>query len=300
MSSHGKSIGATPLQMAAAMSAIANGGTLYELQYPRTPEEIENLQPLVRERLDDLVCRLLHLTAPPPNMSHWQDIIRKLIAPQHRVRIGVVGKYIELHDAYKSVYEAIIHGGIANDCGVVIDKVDAEEIEKFGAEKMLKGALVLATLLYLAVPLPAAAILKKGDPAPPLKVVSTSGQNITLANYKGHVLVMDFFATWCPPCREAIPHLIELNRKYNKQGLQVLGLSTDEDGEQVVREFVAEKRITYPVALASEEVLTDYSLRSIPTAYVISKKGIVAEKYMGFNDEMAKSMEALIKKLLAE
>jgi len=72
-------------------------------------------------------------------MSHWQDIIRKLIAPQHRVRIGVVGKYIELQDAYKSVYEAIIHGGIANDCGVEIEKIDAEEIEKFGPEKILKG-----------------------------------------------------------------------------------------------------------------------------------------------------------------
>lgn len=94
---------------------------------------------LQRERLDDLVCQLLRLETPPANMSHWQEIIRKLVAPQHRVRIGVVGKYIELQDAYKSVYEAIIHGGIAHDCGVTIEKVDAEEIEKFGADKVLKG-----------------------------------------------------------------------------------------------------------------------------------------------------------------
>jgi CTP synthase len=94
---------------------------------------------LQRERMDDLVCKLLHLDSPPAKMSHWQDIIRKLIAPQHRVRIGVVGKYIELHDAYKSVYEAIIHGGIANDCGVEIEKVEAEEIEKFGPDQILKG-----------------------------------------------------------------------------------------------------------------------------------------------------------------
>jgi hypothetical protein len=94
---------------------------------------------LQRERVDDLVCRLLHLDTPPANMSHWQEIIRKLLAPRHRVRIGVVGKYIELHDAYKSVYEAITHGGVANDCGVEIEKVEAEAIEKFGAEKMLKG-----------------------------------------------------------------------------------------------------------------------------------------------------------------
>ena len=93
---------------------------------------------LQRERMDDLVCKTLQIDAPPANMSHWQEIIRKLVAPQHRVRIGVVGKYIELQDAYKSVYEAIIHGGIANDCGVAIEKVDSEEIEKNGAEKVLK------------------------------------------------------------------------------------------------------------------------------------------------------------------
>ena len=94
---------------------------------------------LQRERVDDLVCSLLHLDLPPAKMGHWQEIIRKLIAPQHRVRIGVVGKYIELQDAYKSVYEAISHGGIANDCGVEIQRVDSEDIEREGAEKYLKG-----------------------------------------------------------------------------------------------------------------------------------------------------------------
>jgi CTP synthase len=94
---------------------------------------------LQREGLDELVCRQLHLDVTVANMSHWQEIIRKLIAPQHRVRIGVVGKYIELNDAYKSVYEAIIHGGIANDCGVEIQKVDSETLEREGPDKLLKG-----------------------------------------------------------------------------------------------------------------------------------------------------------------
>ncbi len=94
---------------------------------------------LQRERLDDLVCAHLMLNVPAANMTHWQEIIRKLVAPQHRVRIGVVGKYIELNDAYKSVYEAIIHGGVANDCGVAIEKIESETIEREGAEKVLKG-----------------------------------------------------------------------------------------------------------------------------------------------------------------
>ena len=94
---------------------------------------------LQRERMDDLVCQLLRLDVPPADMRHWQEILRKLIAPQHRVRIGVVGKYIGLQDAYKSVYEAIIHGAVANDCGVEIERIEAEQIEKDGPEKALKG-----------------------------------------------------------------------------------------------------------------------------------------------------------------
>lgn len=94
---------------------------------------------LQRERLDDLVCDHLRLDVPPANMIEWQDILRKLIAPQNRVRIGVVGKYIGLNDAYKSVYEAVVHGGIANDCAVAIEKIESEEIEKNGAAKMLDG-----------------------------------------------------------------------------------------------------------------------------------------------------------------
>ncbi|MFM1944250.1 MAG: synthetase [Verrucomicrobiota bacterium] len=94
---------------------------------------------LQRERLDEQVCDYLRLDTAPANMSHWQEIIRKLIAPAHRVRIGVVGKYIELQDAYKSVYEAVIHGGIANDCGVEIVKVDSEDIERQGPEALLGG-----------------------------------------------------------------------------------------------------------------------------------------------------------------
>jgi len=93
---------------------------------------------LQRERMDDLVCRQLQLDVPAANMTHWQDIIRRLIAPQHRVRIGVVGKYIELQDAYKSVYEALKHGGVANDCGVQIEHIEAEDVEKPGGEKLLK------------------------------------------------------------------------------------------------------------------------------------------------------------------
>jgi peroxiredoxin len=147
---------------------------------------------------------------------------------------------------------------------------------------------------------PAQAILQKGDKAPPIKMVTTSGQPITMNNYKGYVLVMDFFATWCIPCKESIPHLNSLNRKYGKQGLQILGVSVDEGNDREVKGFVAERKISYPVAIADEELQTEYGLRSIPTVYVINKKGMVAEKFQGYSDQTAKAMEETIKRLLAE
>jgi len=166
---------------------------------------------------------------------------------------------------------------------------------------MRKEILAAGVALVLASPLSAYAILGKGEPAPPVKVVTTSAQNVTLANYKGYVLVMDFFATWCGPCRKSIPHLVALNGKYNKKGLQILGMSADDEGDKdAVKEFMADQKISYPVAMANEDLLADYGVRSLPTLFVINKKGIVVEKYQGFNDEIAGSMEALIKKLLAE
>jgi CTP synthase len=93
---------------------------------------------LQQEGLDDLICRKLQLNTPAADMSDWQEIICKLVTPKHQVLIGVVGKYVELQDAYKSVYEAVIHGGIANDCEVTIERVEAEDIEKKGAIKTLQ------------------------------------------------------------------------------------------------------------------------------------------------------------------
>ncbi len=159
---------------------------------------------------------------------------------------------------------------------------------------------VVAAVIFLALPLSAHAMISKGALAPPLSVVTLSGQSVTLANYRGHVLIMDFFATWCTPCRLSIPHLVDLNNRYSKQGLQVLGLSLDEGGEKAVKAFIADKKINYPVAMANEELYNDYGLRSLPTLFVLNKKGVIVERYLGFNDEIAKSMEALIKKLLAE
>lgn len=165
--------------------------------------------------------------------------------------------------------------------------------------KLFSSCLPLVLAAVLLSPGGAHAILQKGDPAPPVKVTTTSGQQVTLANYQGRVLVMDFFATWCVPCRDSIPHLKEITRRFGNQGVHVLGMSVDE-GEKVLKEFAATKRLNYPVALTDEDLQTEYGLRSVPTIFIISKKGVVAERFQGFNDDIARKMDALIVKLLAE
>lgn len=99
---------------------------------------------LKAENVDDLIIEQLHLDAPDSDMQVWQDVVRRLKAPSHKVEIGVVGKYIELQDAYKSVYESIIHAGIANDSAVRIVRLDAEEIEENPAKHLasLDGILI--------------------------------------------------------------------------------------------------------------------------------------------------------------
>ncbi len=94
---------------------------------------------LAQENLDDLVVDHLRLDAPDSDMHVWKSVVRRLKYPAGRVDIGVVGKYIELQDAYKSVYESLTHGGISNDCGINIVRIDSEAIEEDGAEAHLKG-----------------------------------------------------------------------------------------------------------------------------------------------------------------
>ncbi|WP_414660704.1 CTP synthase [Horticoccus sp. 23ND18S-11] len=94
---------------------------------------------LQKEGMDQLVLDLLGLKNPPPEKNIWVEIVRRILNPKHEVTIGVVGKYIELQDAYKSVYESITHAGIANNAKVNIRRIDAEDVEKKGGLALLKG-----------------------------------------------------------------------------------------------------------------------------------------------------------------
>ncbi|HYP16989.1 MAG TPA: CTP synthase [Opitutus sp.] len=93
---------------------------------------------LKKEGMDQLVMDLFGLKNPPPQKNIWDQIVHRILSPAHEVKIGVVGKYIELQDAYKSVYESVTHAGIANNCRVHVVRIDAEDLEKKGGLAVLK------------------------------------------------------------------------------------------------------------------------------------------------------------------
>ena len=94
---------------------------------------------LQKEKLDDLVVEILRLDAPPVKNNVWQQVVRRIKNPKHHVKVGVVGKYIELQDAYKSIYESLYHAGIANNAKVEIVRIDAQELEQKAGLKQLAG-----------------------------------------------------------------------------------------------------------------------------------------------------------------
>ena len=92
---------------------------------------------LHEEGLDDLVCELLHLEAPPPDLTNWRKFVERVVSPKKQVKIAVVGKYIDLQDAYKSIYESLTHAAASQDCGIDLKLIDAESLQD-GVDGQLK------------------------------------------------------------------------------------------------------------------------------------------------------------------
>jgi thiol-disulfide isomerase/thioredoxin len=126
------------------------------------------------------------------------------------------------------------------------------------------------------------------------------GKSFRLSEQKGKVVLIDFWATWCGPCRMAIPHLIELQKEYKGQGLRVVGISLDQQGPAVVKPFYQQWKMNYTVVIDSQgSVARDYGgIRSIPTALLIGKDGHVITGFVGYRpkEEYEKAIKAALAK----
>ncbi|MFZ0388889.1 MAG: TlpA disulfide reductase family protein [Calditrichia bacterium] len=136
-----------------------------------------------------------------------------------------------------------------------------------------------------------------GPKAPDFTLRNSSGKEIRLSDYKGKVVILDFWATWCGPCRMEIPSFVEMRENYNDKGLEIIGVSLDRDGWQAVNPFVQQYKINYPIVLGTQQIVADYGgINAIPTTFIINKNGEIVDKVIGYKPKSY--FENTIQKLL--
>ncbi len=128
------------------------------------------------------------------------------------------------------------------------------------------------------------------------KLQDLNGKTVRLSDFRGKPVLVDFWATWCPPCRASIPAIEKLYKNYGSKGLVVISVSLDEGDWDSVKAYAAEAGITYPVLKANESVTSEFQVRSIPLVVIINKEGKVVKRYLGFgeDDDIEKDIKAVL------
>ena len=141
-------------------------------------------------------------------------------------------------------------------------------------------------------------MLKEGSAAPDFTLPALGGGEVSLSALKGKVVVVNFWATWCPPCINEMPVLNDLYVAYRDQGVEVLGLSLDEEGLPITKPFVEKLEVTYPIVEADRKTYQAYgNVLTIPHTFVIDREGTVSKRFV--NNQTRDAFEAAIKAALA-
>ena len=163
-----------------------------------------------------------------------------------------------------------------------------------------------ATRVHVSATGRPAAGLKAGATAPDFNVKDLNDKNVTFADYRGKVVLVNFWATWCTPCQEEIPELIAMQDKYGPKGFTVLGLAMDDEGKSIVAPFVAKERydvsgqklpMNYPIMIGNDGVAEKFGgLLGYPTSVLIDRNGKVLKRVTGVinEDEVSKLIEGAL------
>ncbi|NBD37614.1 MAG: redoxin domain-containing protein [Verrucomicrobia bacterium] len=119
--------------------------------------------------------------------------------------------------------------------------------------------------------------------APEWTLRNLEGEEVRSSDFDGKVVLLDFWATWCPPCRKGIPEFVELQKEYGDDGLVVVGISLDRGGPDVVKPFAEKMGINYPLVMGNQEITEQFGgIRGIPTSFLINREGEIVEKHVGY------------------
>jgi thiol-disulfide isomerase/thioredoxin len=152
--------------------------------------------------------------------------------------------------------------------------------------RTMRSAFRSATVLAIAIL--CAALAAAQERAPNFSLKTSSGETVELNKLEGKAVVVNFWATWCGPCRAEIPGMAEIYAKYRSKGVEIIGVSLDEGGWKDVTPFVKRLGIPYPVVLGNEKVIQAYGgIDAIPTTFFVDKKGNVVKKHIGYMSKEA-------------
>jgi thiol-disulfide isomerase/thioredoxin len=159
---------------------------------------------------------------------------------------------------------------------------------------------LLAITLLLLSPINQAVAINPGELAPEFTLLSADSKQISLSDYSGKVIYLDFWASWCAPCRSTLPWMNELQSKFSKDNFSVIAVNLDQNSEKA-KQLVEELGLNIPILYDSQgKIAKLFELPAMPTSYLINQRGELVRSYLGFRDGDSKAIETSIGELLLQ
>ena len=166
---------------------------------------------------------------------------------------------------------------------------------------MLLAVALMPVFTSTVAPLLAAqrGVVKPGEPAPNFQLRDMNGQTVSLSDLRGKIVLVNFWATWCGPCRIEMPAMERLYRTYDRKDFEILAVSTDAQGVAVTRPFQQENQLTFPILHDADfRVGLSYGARTLPMTFMVDRQGIVRQQIFGARDWEAPEAHQLIQMLM--